>query len=139
MVANAFIGKAEKPTERDLALQLGPAKAVWDKLLVELAEDFDLLTSEWTSYSSKAGWSMRLKRGERNIVYLSPGRGCFMASFALGDKAVRAARDSKLPKMVLQIIDQAKRYAEGTAVRLDISGVKDIVAVKKLVGIKLAN
>jgi hypothetical protein len=82
---------------------------------------------------------MRLKRGERNIVYLSPGRGCFMASFALGDKAVRAARDSKLPKMVLQIIDQAKRYAEGTAVRLDISGVKDIVAVKKLVGIKLAN
>jgi Protein of unknown function (DUF3788) len=139
MVANAFIGKAEKPTESDLALQLGPAKAVWDKLLVELAEDFDLVTWEWNCYSSKAGWSMRLKRGERNIVYLSPGRGCFMASFALGDKAVRAARDSKLPKMVLQIIDQAKRYAEGTAVRLDISGVKDIVAVKKLVGIKLAN
>ncbi len=103
MVANAFIGQAEKPTENELTLQLGPAKVVWDKLLVELAEDFDLTTSEWTSYSLKAGWSMRLKRGERNIVYLSPGRGSFMASFALGDKAVRAARDNKLPKTVLQL------------------------------------
>src|SRR5271165_3358127 len=139
MVANAFIGKSEKPTEDELALQLGPTKAVWDRLLAELAGDFDLVTSEWNSYSRKAGWSLRLKRGQRNIVYLSPGRGCFMASFALGDKAVLAARASKLPKMVLRIIDEAKRYAEGTAVRLDVRGPNDTVAVKKLAAIKLEN
>jgi|SRR5271165_2246771 len=139
MVANAFIGKSEKPTEDELALQLGPTKAVWDRLLAELAEEFDLVTSEWNSYSHKAGWSLRLKRGERNIVYLSPGRGCFMASFALGDRAVRAARESRLPTIVKEIIDGAKRYAEGTAVRLEVTGQKEIVAIKRLVAIKLEN
>jgi hypothetical protein len=139
MVANAFIGKSEKPTENELAAQLGPTKAVWDRLLAELAKEFDLVTWEWNSYSRKAGWSLRLKRGERNIVYLSPGLACFMASFALGDRAARAARESKLPKIVMQIIDEAKRYAEGTAVRLEVSGPKDIPAIKRLVAIKLEN
>ena len=118
---------------------MGPAKAVWDRLLAELAQECVLVTREWNSYSRKAGWSLRLKRGDRNIVHLTPGRGCFMASFALGDRAVRAAREGKLPKMVLQIIDNAERYAEGTAVRLDVSGPQDIAAIKKLAAIKLKN
>jgi hypothetical protein len=33
---NAFIGKAKKPTDAELATALGPAKAVWDQLLAEL-------------------------------------------------------------------------------------------------------
>jgi hypothetical protein len=139
MVANAFVGKTGKPTENELAAELGPTKEAWDQLLAQLAEEFDLVTCEWNSYSRKAGWSLRLKRGDRNIVYLSPGHGCFMASFALGDKAVRAARESKLPKAVLQIIDQAKRYAEGTAVRLDVHDSRDTTAIKRLVAIKLEN
>ena len=72
-------------------------------------------------------------------MYLSPGHGCFMVAFALGDKAVQAARAARLPKHVVEIIDQAKRYAEGTAVRLDVSGPKDLAAIRKLTGIKLEN
>ena len=81
---------------------------------------------------------MRLKHKGRNIVYLSPSEGCFMASFALGDKALKAARQSGFPERVLKIIDEAKRYAEGTAVRLHVKNSKDIVIVKKLAAIKLA-
>ncbi len=139
MVTNAFVGKSQKPTETELAVQLGASKGVWDQLLAELANEFDLMTTEWNSYSPKAGWSLRLRRGERNIVYLSPGVNCFMASFALGDKAVRAARKSNVPKMLMHIIDESKRYAEGTAVRLDVKGPKDLAAIKSLVAIKLAN
>jgi hypothetical protein len=139
MVTNAFIGKSQKPTEDELTAQLGDNKGVWDRLLAELAKEFDLGTAEWNSYSPKAGWSLRLKRGERNIVYLSPGHNCFMASFSLGDKAVRAARESKLPKTLMKTIDESKRYAEGTAVRLDVNGPKDLAAIKRLVAIKLEN
>ncbi len=39
----------------------------------------------------------------------------------------------------MKTIDQSKRYAEGTAVRLDVNGPKDLAAVKKLVAIKLEN
>jgi hypothetical protein len=139
MVTNAFSGRSEPPTEEELAGELGAAKAVWDRLLAVQAHECDLTGQEWNSYSHKAGWSLRLKRGARNIIYLSPGRGCFVASFALGDKAVRAARESKLPKSVVQVIESAKRYAEGTAVRLEVSRAQDIAAIKKLTAIKLGN
>src|ERR1035438_3395425 len=90
---NAFIGKPGMPTDDDLAAELGrSAKALWDRLLAGLAERHNIVTREWNSYSPKAGWSLRLKRDKRTILYLSPCRGCFRASFALGGKAVEAAR-----------------------------------------------
>jgi hypothetical protein len=138
-LTNAFIGKLNKPTDGDLTEALGPIKALWDQLLATLADQFNLIDQEWNSYSPKAGWALRLKRKKRNIVYLSPCQGCFFASFALGDKAIQAAHQSKLPKRVIKIIDEAKRYAEGTGVRLDIKKPKDIDIVKKLTTIKLDN
>lgn len=140
IVPNAFIGRANAPADGDLAAELGrPAQKLWDRLLAGLAAQHQLFEMDWHSYSRKAGWSLRVKRGERNILYLSPCHGCFRASFALGDKAVAAARASKLPEDVIRIIDTAKRYAEGTAVRIAVSGASDVAAVIQLAGIKLAN
>jgi hypothetical protein len=138
-VANAFLGKPGAPTDAELSAELGSSKALWDRLLADLARERDLTDGEWNSYSRKAGWSLRLRRGKRNIVYLSPGRGCFMASFALGDKAVQAARDSGLPARAIAIIDAARRYAEGTAVRIDVKTPADVAMVTKLAGIKLTH
>ncbi|MGD0350146.1 MAG: DUF3788 domain-containing protein [Verrucomicrobiota bacterium] len=139
MLPNAFIGKPQKPTDAELAAALGTAKALWDQLLASLANEHNLTVQEWNSYSRKAGWSLRLKLKERNILYLAPCQGCFFASFALGDKAVQAARQSGLPQSVVKIINEAKRYAEGTAVRIEIKKAKDIETVTKLAGIKLAH
>jgi hypothetical protein len=139
MHPNAFIGKPDQPTESELAAELGAAKPHWDRLLADLATDLKLTLREWHSYSRQAGWAVRLKLKQRNVVYLSPHRGCFTASFALGDKALKAARASGLPPSVIAIIDQAKRYAEGTAVRIEVRATKDLAAVKKLAEIKLAN
>jgi hypothetical protein len=60
-------------------------------------------------------------------------------SFALGDKAVAAAKKSKLPSNILKIIAEAKRYAEGTAVRVEVHGEGDIESVKTLARIKMEN
>jgi hypothetical protein len=139
MLPNAFIGKTKEPTEGELSAELGSAKKLWDKLAAELVDELGVDIPEWNSYSRKAGWALRLKREDRNIVYLSPHRGCFTASFALGDKAVQAARRSKLPKRVLHIIKKAKRYAEGTAVRIEVKGAEDVAVVKKLAALKLEN
>ena len=95
MAPNAFIGKTGQPTEQELAAELGPSKALWDRLLTELAEEFNLVTQEWNSYSPKAGWSLRLKRLKRNILYLGPCHGSFRVMLILGDKAIAAARQSK--------------------------------------------
>jgi hypothetical protein len=136
---NAFIGKLKKPTNADLTKALGPTKSLWDQLLAALADQFELVDQEWNSYSPKYGWSLRLKRKKRNILYFVPYQGCFQIAFILGDKAIKATREIKLPKPVVKIIDEAKRWPEGTAFRLDVKKPKDIEIIAKLTAIKLEN
>jgi len=138
MIPNAFIGKSKKPTAKELATALGPAKALWDSLLSQLAELFDP-TLEWNSYSPKAGWSMKVKKGSRTILYLAPCPNAFRIAFVLGDKAVKTALESKLPQRILKLIKEAKRYPEGYAIRMDVKKDSDLPAIQKLAAIKLAN
>jgi len=137
MQPNAFIGRAERPTDADLAEVLGSAGVLWDQLVLNLNEKHQVSVHEWNSYSPKAGWALRLKRKDRAIVYLSPGAGCFMAAFALGDRAVQAARLADFPDAVVQTINQARRYAEGTAVRIEVRTPEDVEIVERLAVIKL--
>jgi hypothetical protein len=139
MSPNAFIGKTEQPTDGELTAALGPAKALWDQLIDDLADECGVVDQEWNSYSRKAGWTLRLKREQRNIVYLSPCEGCFRVSFALGDKAMRAARAAKLPQRIVKIMNEAPKYPEGTGIRITLKTPKDLAAVKMLAAIKLAN
>src|SRR5208282_6886827 len=101
MLPNAFIDKSKKPTAAELTAALGPSKSLWDQLLAGLADEHNLTVQEWNSYSRKAGWSLRLKLKDRNILCLTPCQGCFFVSFALGDKAVQAARQSGPPHSVI--------------------------------------
>lgn len=133
---NAFIGKAEPPDDDDLAEALGPAKALWDKLTADFAAKLAIRASEWKSYSPKAGWALRLLHKKRAIVYLSPARGWFLASFALGEKAVRAALAADLPEPIVKAIEGAKKCVEGTAVRIEVKRPADVEAVEKIAAVK---
>jgi hypothetical protein len=137
--ANAFIDHAAQPTPEELAAALGPTATIWNKLVGRLAVEYGLNVQEWNSYSLKAGWSMRLKLKKRNILYMAPCRGCFRVAFVLGDKAVQAARQLKLPQSILKVIDEAPRYPEGTGVRLVVKRMSDLATIQKLAAIKLAN
>jgi uncharacterized protein DUF3788 len=136
---NAFAGKSKKPSNDELAVALGPARTLWDKLASDLVRENEIDVQEWNSYSTKAGWSLRLKHGERNIVYMVPLRGSFQAALVLGDKAVKVAQQSTLPARVRKLIAESRRYAEGTGVRINVDGPDDVSAVKKLARIKLEN
>ena len=139
MSPNAFIGKTKKPTEAELAVALGPVKAIWDQLLADMARECGANVLEWNSYSPKAGWSLRVKRKSRTIVWIAPCLGCFRVAFILGDKAMQVARQSKWPKQVNKVMDEAPKYPEGTGIRLEVKSSRDIATLKKLAAIKLAN
>jgi len=136
MIPNAFIGHPAAPSDSDLTAALGAAKALWDQLLVDLAGEFDLTEHEWKSTSPKHGWSLRVQRGMRNILYLSPCQGSFRVAFILGDRAVDAARTSGL-EVVLRLLDGAERYPEGTGIRLDATGPAELAVIKALTKLKL--
>jgi hypothetical protein len=136
---NAFIGEISPPTDKEVAAKLGPASTTWKELIAWLAGK-GIACGEWKSVSpTKYGWALRPSIKNRTILYLGPCEDCFRVSFVLGDKAATAARTSGLPKGLLKEISEAKRYAEGTGVRLIVRKSDDLASVRKLVAIKLAN
>ena len=139
MSPNAFINKPRKPTYKDLSVALGPAKTIWDQLLADLARECEANIHEWKCHSPKWGWSLRVLRKKRTIVWLAPCPGYFQVAFILGDKAMRAARQTKWPKRVIKVMDEAPKYPEGTGIRLEVKSSRDIGTLKKLAAIKLAN
>src|ERR1051326_527512 len=89
--ANAFIGRATKPRDADVAAALGSAKKLWDRVIAELEAEY-ALKPEWNWFSIKYGWALRMKKKERNIVYLAAYQGGFATQLILGEKALSAAR-----------------------------------------------
>jgi hypothetical protein len=138
MPTNAFIGKRSKPTGAELSTVLGRSMNNWNNLLAELADKEGIHEQEWSSYSPKAGWSLKVKKGSRTILYLSPCKDMFRASLALGDKAAKAAIKAG-PARLVKLIQQAPKYAEGTGVRIEVKSAGDIPLVIALAHCKAIN
>ncbi|MGB7844575.1 MAG: DUF3788 family protein [Candidatus Acidiferrum sp.] len=138
-IPNAFVGKAKKPAAEEIFAALGSSANNWKEFVDWMAQEQGVADQEWKSISLKYGWALRLKLKKRTIVHLSPCNGCFRVVFILGDRAVKAALQSKLPKSVMKAIEDAPRYTEGTGVRLMVKGSKDLIAIRELVRVKLAN
>lgn len=135
---NAFLGQKSPPSGEELAVQLGPAMDIWKELLVWLARQ-GVVQAEWKSVSPEYGWSLCPVLKKRTIAYLSPCQGCFRVAFVLGDRAVAAARTSGLSRDLLKQLAGARRYAEGTGLRITVRTARDLAPVRKLVEIKLQN
>jgi hypothetical protein len=135
---NAFIGRKTQPSAKDLAVTLGDSLEAWKELTTWLTAK-GISAKEWYSFSPKYGWALRPKLKSRNILYMSPCAGCFRVSLVLADRAVAAARASDLPNALLKEIAGARRYAEGTGVRLLVKTADDLAPARTLVEIKLQN
>lgn len=136
---NSFAGSTEAPTDDGLTKALGASKAVWDSLVADLSSKHGVNTLEWKSYSVKNGWSARLTRGKRTIVWLGPCAGCFQVMFILGGKAMAAAREAGLSARALKVLDEGVKYPEGTGVRFTVKNGKDSPSLLKLAAVKIAN
>jgi hypothetical protein len=142
VVLNAFIGRLTAPDDAALAAVLkAKALRLWSELIATLEKEQLVTSWEWYSYSpKKAGWSLRMKRGKRTIVYLSPMEGGgFCASFVLGKAALKAAEDAGLPDRAVEILKDAPKYPEGTGVRLDVAAKEDLATVLTFARSKVAH
>ncbi|HWE87628.1 MAG TPA: DUF3788 family protein [Terracidiphilus sp.] len=135
---NAFIGKPDRPSDAEVAAVLGPAASLWTELIDQVTADAGQLVQEWQGvYVNKYGWSLRLKKKGRNIIFLAPCNGCFRVAFALSDKAVKAAGEAHPPKKVASALATAPHYPEGTGLRLTVRSPRDLPAIRKIAQIKL--
>ncbi len=129
------------PAPRELKALLGRAAAHWARLREGLDADHGSLAETWSYTAKTQRWSLRLTHEgkKRTVVYLIPQAGRFEAAFALGEKACRAARAGGLAPAVLEVIEQAPRYAEGRGVRLEVRTRRQAEDVRRLAVIKMAN
>jgi hypothetical protein len=128
---SVFDDKAKQPTEADFARALKGSFVFWNELKERIASTFTPLTFEWGFAGKAYGWGLRLKHKERIILYMTPCEGHFLASFALGEKAVQAAHKANLPSSILKIIDSARKYAEGRGVRRKVTSARDVRNIRK--------
>ena len=136
---SAFMEKDTRPREADLAEVLGKSRALWDELREMVTADFSPLDEEWVFSGKNYGWSLRLKQKKRAVLYMTPLQKYFRVSLAFGEKAVVAAHESKIPSSLLKLIDEAPKYPEGRALRLEIRKRTDVRSAVTLAGIKMSN
>lgn len=136
---NAFVGRTSQPTPQEVTAALGSSAAAWKQFVDWLEHEKGVTTEEWKSDAPKYGWSLRLKRKERTIVYLAPCDGCFRAAFVLGDRAMEAARHTRFPQKVAEAIAGSPHYGEGTGIRLIVKKPADLPPIQTLAEIKLGN
>src|SRR5690242_20644864 len=98
MALGAFFDKELPPTERQVASILGATAPLWETVQEKITEQVPDVRVSWGFTNRATGWSLRVKRGERVLVYLTPTEGHFLASLGLSESAVAAAKDAKLPK-----------------------------------------
>ena len=139
MSLSAFKEKSRPPSDDDLQAVLGKAYAPWCRLIELVGARIDPITEVWAFTSESTGWGLRLRHKERVILYMTPQPGQFLVSFALGEKAVAAARAARLSATILKAIAEAPRYAEGRGVRLAVTNGREIAALASLAQIKWQN
>jgi len=136
MALSAFPDKTRAPTDDALRTTLGKAYRPWVALLDLVARRIGPLTDAWGFTSAKTGWGLRVRRGERVILYMTPQQNQFLVSLVLGEKAVAAARAAKLSATVMKIVDRSPRYPEGRGVRIEVTGSRQLTTLARLAEIK---
>jgi len=139
MALSAFDDRTHCPGRADLEGALGRAAGLWDQLVSHVADRYAPITELWQFTGAKYGWSLRLRRQERTVLYLTPQHGVFLVGLALGEKAVCVALEGNLPADVRAVIDQAPRYAEGRGIRLPVAKTRALRAVKILAAAKMSS
>jgi uncharacterized protein DUF3788 len=136
MSLSAFREKNRPPSDDDLRAVLGKTYASWRKLIDLVGARIEPITQLWGFTSASTGWGLRLRHKERVILYMTPQKGQFLVSFALGEKAVTAARAARLSPAILNAIAVAPTYAEGRGVRIVVKNSRAIPALAALAQIK---
>jgi hypothetical protein len=106
------------------------------QLLGLVADRIGPVIAIWKYTSANAGWGLRVVCNDRVILYMTPQQNEFIVSFALGERAVAAARAAKLSARVLEAIEEAPRYAEGRGVRIRVRDSRYIRTLTRLAHIK---
>jgi hypothetical protein len=138
MDKSCFPDKDSFPDETKLSGFLENTYHLWHSLKTYVNQKNPDTKEEWSFPGEKYGWSFRIKDKKRAIIYLLPREKYFRVAFVFGQKATDRIMKSKIPETIKAELQEAKVYAEGRGIRIDVKDETIIQDIKELIDIKLA-
>ncbi len=139
MDISVFTDKAKVPVNDDLISPLGKTYNLWMALQDYVYEKYPEAKEDWNYPGKNYGWSFRIKDKKRAIIYFLPREKYFKVAFVFGGKAMDFIMDSDIAEEIKNDLQNAKVYAEGRGVSIDVEDDSNIADIKKLVEIKIAH
>lgn len=137
MSTSIYTEKFIEPNEKMLRYDLGTCEKYFDSICNHVKKDFGELAFEWKFYSKKSGWILKMLNKARNILFIIPNTKSFTVVFIFGGKATEYILSSDLPEHIKQELFQAKNYAEGKTIRLNVKNKADVDHILSLINIKM--
>lgn len=134
-----FIDKNIKPTDYDLEKGLGETFYIWKDLEDFTKKNYPTASCEWNFSGEKFGWSYRIKDNKRVLIYLLPRDKFFKTAFVFGQNATNQIMESDISESIKTELKQAKPYAEGRGIRIEIKDQSNFEDIQKLIKIKISN
>lgn len=137
MEISIFTDKSIIPSEDDLKQSLNETAKFWFDLKSIVYTLYAKSIDEWSF--SKNGWSYRIKDKKRAIIYLLPRDKFFKVAFIFGQSAYTEIMESDISNKIKNELKEAKVYAEGRGIRIDVVDNSNIDDIQKLIRIKIAH
>ncbi|MFC2134683.1 DUF3788 family protein [Bacteroidota bacterium] len=134
-----FNNKSEHPSAKQLADALGKNYKHWQTIKDYVNKNYEPITDEWKFYGKNYGWQLKTLLKKRNLFFLIPYKSYFKIVFVFGDKAVKEIEKSSVSENLITELLNAKKYAEGRGLPIDVNSGKYISDIKKMIKIKISN
>ncbi len=118
MALSAFEDKTRHPEPAELRKVLGKSAALWERLISQISEKHAPITEQWSFSGAKWGWSLRLKRKDRVVLYMTPQTSHFVVGVVLGENWVEIRCQRVLVRGADVASPVAKRLSSSRAPRL---------------------
>lgn len=134
-----FTDKNAKPTNADLENGLGNAYKIWKDIEDFTKNKYENAICEWNFSGEKFGWSYRIKDNKRVLIYLLPRDQFFKTAFVFGEKALAQIFESDVSETIKSELKNAKKYAEGKGIRIEVKNQSALKDIQKLVLFKISS
>lgn len=134
-----FTDKTKTPTITDLKVALGNTFYLWKTLSEYAYKAYPKYKDSWVFTNEKYGWSYKISDNKRVLIYFLPRDKYFKVAFVFGNKASDEILNSDISEEIKSEIKNAKVYAEGRGIRLEVKNNVQVNDIKKLITIKISN
>ena len=123
------------PDDEGFRAAVGAAGDLWEDVCRRLCDGMGARAVP--AWGGRAGWELRFRRAGRPFVTLTPGIDSFRACVVLGAHETSLAEAAALPPAIRSVLDQARRYPDGTWLFIPVRSDEDVGGLLGLLELKL--